>query len=427
MAITTLGLDLAKNVFQVHRVDKRGAAVLRKQLKRDQVLAFFARLQPCLVGIEACGGAHHWAAKLIELGHQVKMMAPQFVKRPFHIEAVVRIAIEKQRRTMKAYLIDKDASGKVGGHWGTLERGQLDAGELTLRVLYSSVNYKDALAATGAGKIIRRFPCVGGIDMVGEVTEAHDPAFEIGETVIATSFDIGVSHHGGFAEEARVPAAWAVRLPPGLTPFEAMALGTAGFTAGLAIVRMEENGLAPANGPVVVSGATGGVGSLAVSMLASQGYEVVALTRKVEEEAYLRSLGAARILAAAEIGLDKVRPMEAAQWAGAVDNVGGTVLHWMLATMKQAGTVASIGNAGSVELHSTVFPFILRGVSLLGVDSGYIGFPTRSRVWERLAADLKPAAFAEFTRTVEFADLAPVFDDFLAGRIRGRTVVRIGA
>lgn len=327
---------------------------------------------------------------------------------------------------MKAYLIDKDASGKTTGRWANLDRTQLDPGELTLRVLYSGVNYKDALAATGAGKIIRRLPCVGGIDMVGEVIESEDPKFKPGDTVIATSFDIGVAHHGGFAEQARVPAAWAVPLPPSLTPYESMAIGTAGFTAGLAIVRMEENGLAPVNGPVVVSGATGGVGSLAINMLANLGYEVVALTRKSNEEPYLRGLGATRIQSASDIGIDKVRPLEAAQWAGAVDNVGGAVLHWMLATMKQAGTVASIGNAGSVELHSTVFPFILRGVSLLGVDSGYMGFPTRGKVWERLATDLKPTRLETVCRTVDFADLAGTFNELIAGRVRGRTVVRIG-
>ena len=327
---------------------------------------------------------------------------------------------------MKAYLIDKDIAGKATGRWADLEPTQLDPGELTLRVLYSSVNYKDALAATGAGKIIRRLPCVGGIDMVGEVIESADPKFKTGETVIATSFDIGVAHHGGFAEQARVPAAWAVPLPAGLTPFESMAIGTAGFTAGLAIVRMEANGLAPANGPVVVSGATGGVGSLAINMLANLGYEVVALTRKTSEESYLRELGATRIQHPSEINMDKVRPMEAAQWAGAVDNVGGAVLHWMLATMKQAGTVASIGNAGSAELHSTVFPFILRGVSLLGIDSGYMGFPTRGKVWQRLATDLKPTYLEKISRMVKFADLAGTFDELMAGRLRGRTVVEIG-
>jgi acrylyl-CoA reductase (NADPH) len=328
---------------------------------------------------------------------------------------------------MQAYLIDKDPAGKSFGRWATLDRDQLDQGEITLRVLYSSVNYKDALAATGAGKIIRRFPCVGGIDMVGEVIASEDAKFAPGDTVIATSFDIGVAHHGGFAQLARVPAAWAVALPPGLSAFEAMALGTAGFTAGLAIVRMEENGLTPRNGPVVVSGATGGVGSLAIGMLAKLGYEVVALTRKAQEAPYLKALGAARIQSLSDIDLGQVRSMEAAQWAGAVDNVGGTVLHWMLATMKQAGTVASIGNASSVELHSTVFPFILRGVSLLGIDSGYMGFPTRAKVWERLGSDLKPDSLDKLVKTVAFADIEPVFEDFIAGRAKGRTVVRIGA
>ncbi|MEJ7929486.1 oxidoreductase [Ramlibacter sp. AN1015] len=328
---------------------------------------------------------------------------------------------------MKAYLIDKDAaSGKARGRWAELDPQQLDAGELTLRVLYSSVNYKDALAATGAGKIIRRFPCVGGIDMVGEVTESLDPTFKPGDKVIATSFDIGVAHHGGYAEQARVPAAWAVPLPPGMTPFEAMALGTAGFTAGLAVVRMEDNGLTPGKGPVVVSGATGGVGSLAINMLSRLGYEVVALTRKSQEADYLKRLGAARIQPLDELKLDQTRPMEAGQWAGAVDNVGGAVLHWMLATMHQAGCVASIGNAASVELHTSVFPFILRGVSLLGIDSGYMGFPTRAKVWQRLGTDLKPTCLEQVTRTVDFADLPPVFDDLIAGRGKGRCVVRIG-
>lgn len=328
---------------------------------------------------------------------------------------------------MKAYLIDKDSSGKTTGRWATLEPSQLDPGELTMRVLYSSVNYKDALAATGVGKIVRRLPCVGGIDMVGEVIESADARFSVGDVAIATSFDLGVAHHGGFATAARVPAAWAVPLPSGLSPFEAMALGTAGFTAGLAIVRMEANGLAPKNGPVVVSGATGGVGSLAIHLLARLGYEVVALTRKADEAPYLASLGAASVLPLGDVDLGKVRPMEAAQWAGAVDNIGGAVLHWMLATTKQAGTIASVGNAASIELRSTVFPLILRGVSLLGVDSGYMGFPTRRHVWDRLGSDLKPTCLPLITKTVEFRDLPSVFDDFIAGRVKGRTVVRIGA
>lgn len=327
----------------------------------------------------------------------------------------------------KAFVIDQDENRKVVGGMRTMSADQLDAGEVTIRVHYSSINYKDALAATGAGKIIRRFPCVGGIDLCGEVVDSADARFRPGDKVIATSFDIGVAHHGGYAEYARVPAGWVVPLPAGLDLFEAMALGTAGFTAALGIVRMEDNGLAPANGPVVVTGATGGVGALAIDMLAQLGYHVVALTGKEVEADYLKMLGAAEILLRSSIDFDKVRPLEAARWAGAVDNVGGQILHWVLATMKQAGTVASIGNAASFNIDTTVFPLILRGVSLLGVDSGYMGFPTRQRVWDRLATDLKPRHLAAITRTIEFDALPGAFDDFIHGRVKGRTVVRIGA
>jgi acrylyl-CoA reductase (NADPH) len=327
----------------------------------------------------------------------------------------------------KAYLIDQDENGKVSGRMTTLSPEQLDDGEVTIRVHYSSINYKDALAATGKGKIIRRFPCVGGIDMAGEVVSSADPRFKPGDKVIATSFDIGVAHHGGYAELARVPARWVVALPAGLDLREAMALGTAGFTAALGIVRMEDNGLAPENGPVVVTGATGGVGGLAIDMLARLGYHVAALTGKESEADYLRMLGAAEVKLTSSIDFAKVRPLEAGLWAGAVDNVGGPILHWVLANMKQAGTVASIGNAASHKLETTVFPFILRGVSLLGVDSGYIGFPARQRVWDRLASDLKPRHLETVTRIVDFDALPGCFEDFVAGRVKGRTVVRIAA
>lgn len=327
----------------------------------------------------------------------------------------------------KAFLIDQDENKKIVSGMATLYAANLDAGEVLIRVHYSSINFKDALAATGAGKIIRRFPCVGGIDMSGEVVESADARFKPGDKVIATSFDIGVAHHGGYAEYARVPAGWVVPLPQGLDLFESMALGTAGFTAALGIVRMEDNGLAPANGPVIVTGATGGVGGLAIDMLARLGYHVVALTGKEVESDYLKMLGAAEVKLRSTIDLDKVRPLEAAQWAGAVDNVGGQILHWVLATMKQAGTVASIGNAASFNLNTTVFPFILRGVSLLGIDSGYIGFPIRQRVWDRLATDLKPRHLAAVTRTITLDELPDAFDAYIKGAIKGRTVVRIGA
>ncbi len=329
--------------------------------------------------------------------------------------------------SFKAFLIEQGDDGGVSSGIKALESSVLDAGEVLIQVHYSSINYKDALAATGKGKIIRRFPCVGGIDLAGEVVESADARFAAGDAVIATSFDIGVSHHGGYAEYARIPSKWVVPLPAGLNLFDAMALGTAGFTAALGIERMEANGLHADAGPVVVTGATGGVGSLAVDMLSAAGYRVAALTGKRDEADYLRGLGAEDILLRADIDFDAARPLESARWAGAVDNVGGTVLHWLLANMKQAGTVASIGNAGSAKLETTVFPFILRGVSLLGIDSGYMGFPTRQRVWDRLATDLHPRHLAQITRTIEFEDLPTAFDDFIEGRIRGRTVVRIGA
>ncbi len=325
----------------------------------------------------------------------------------------------------KAFVIDQDAERKLFAGMRDMEPAELDQGEVDIRVRYSSINYKDALAATGAGKIIRRFPCVGGIDLAGEVIASADPRFKPGDPVVATSFDLGVAHHGGYAERARVPAQWVLPLPAGLDLFEAMALGTAGFTAALGIVRMEDNGLAPGNGPVLVTGATGGVGALAIDMLARLGYHVVALTGKPEESDYLHGLGAAEIKLRSEIDFDKVRPLEAGLWAGAVDNVGGQILHWVLATMQQAGTVASIGNAASFNVNTTVFPFILRGVSLLGIDSGYIGFPTRQRVWDRLASDLKPRHLHEITRTIEFGQLPAAFDDFIAGKVKGRTVVRV--
>ena len=325
-----------------------------------------------------------------------------------------------------AFLIETDHDGKVRGQLTQLTHDELDPGEVTIRVHYSGINYKDALAATGAGKIIRRYPCVGGIDLAGEVVHSDDARFRPGDAVIATSFDIGVSHHGGYAEYARIPARWVVPLPAGLTLFDSMALGTAGFTAALGIVRMEANGLAPDKGPVIVTGATGGVGGLAIDMLAGLGYHVVALTGKEHEQDYLLGLGAAEIKLRSSIDLQKVRPMEGGLWAGAVDNVGGGILHWVLATMKQAGTVASIGNAASPQLETTVFPFILRGVSLLGADSGYIGFPIRQRVWERLAGDLRPRHLAEVTRSIDLAQLPEAFDAFVQGRVKGRTVVRVG-
>jgi putative YhdH/YhfP family quinone oxidoreductase len=328
-------------------------------------------------------------------------------------------------KPFRALLIE-ERDGKVASAFATLDESGLDPGTVTIRVAFSSVNYKDALAATGAGRIIRRFPCVGGIDLAGTVLASDDARFKPGDQVIATSFDIGVAHHGGYAEIARVPGDWVVPLPDGLSLFEAMALGTAGFTAALAIVRMEENRLRPENGPVIVSGATGGVGSLAIDMLAKLGYRVVALTGKAAEADYLRSLGATEVMLRQDIDLTKIRALDRARWAGAVDNLGGDILAWIASTMMQGGTIASVGLAASMDLRTSVAPFILRGVSLLGVDSGYIGEPYRRGIWQRLATDLRPPHLAAMTRRVGFAELPGLFDEFIAGRAKGRVVVEIG-
>ncbi len=325
----------------------------------------------------------------------------------------------------KAFLIDEQG-GATKSSFVKFEEAQLDAGEVTIKVAYSSVNFKDALAATGAGRIIRRYPCVGGIDLSGTVVASSDARFSVGDAVIATSFDIGVAHHGGYAEYARVPAQWVVPLPTGLSPYEAMALGTAGFTAALGIVRMEENGLQPSKGPLIVTGASGGVGSLAVDMLARRGYQVTALTGKESEVDYLKGLGAAAVMFRSALDLSRIRPLDKTLWAGAVDNLGGEVLAWIVSTMKQGGTIASIGLAASPSLNTTVMPFILRGACLLGIDSGYIGEPYRSGVWQRLASDLRPQHLQSMTRCIAFDELPTVFDDFLKGRAHGRAVVAVG-
>jgi putative YhdH/YhfP family quinone oxidoreductase len=324
----------------------------------------------------------------------------------------------------KAYLIQQNES-KVSAGFVEMREDQLDTGEVTIAVAYSGVNYKDALAATGAGRIIRRFPCIGGIDLAGTVISSTDAAFAPGDQVLATSYDIGVAHHGGFAETARIPARWVLKLPPGLSMREAMALGTAGFTAGLAVARMEHDGLAPGNGPVVVSGATGGVGSIAVEILAKTGYAVHALTGKEHEADYLKQLGAQEVVLRSSLDLAKIKPLGKETWAGAVDNLGGDVLAWMASTMQVGGTLASIGLAASMDLKTTVAPFILRGVSLLGIDSVNCPMPQRAAVWQRLGSDLKPDKVIAQAREIAFAELPGIFDDFLQARIKGRVIVRV--
>ena len=317
-----------------------------------------------------------------------------------------------------------EQNGQSAGRFVELTLDDLDPGEVVIRVHYSSVNYKDALAATGAGKVIRRFPCVGGVDAAGVVANSSDARFRPGDAVIVTGYGMVVDHDGGFAEYVRVPADWVVPLPQGLTLFDAMAIGTAGFAAALSIHRLEQNELRPENGKVIVTGATGGVSSLAIQMLAQLGYHVVALTGKDAEYDYLKSLGASEILSRSDLTMG-TRPLEKAQWAGALDAAGGETLAWLTRTMQQNGVIASFGNAGGIELHTTVMPFILRGVRLIGIDSAATAMPLRREIWRRMANDLHPKSLAQVVHTVPFAELPQVFPQLLQGRLRGRTVVEI--
>ena len=326
---------------------------------------------------------------------------------------------------MRAFRIFNENGNKTVSRFVDMTLGELDPGEVVIRVSYSSINYKDALAATGAGKVIRRFPCVGGVDVAGVVEVSQDVRFKPGDEVIVTGYDMGVAHDGGFAEYVRVPAAWVISLPHGLSLYQAMALGTAGFAAALSIHRLEQNDLKPENGPVLVTGATGGAGSLAISMLAQLGYYVVAVTGKDNEHAYLKAIGAKEILARKEIDLISTRPMEKAQWAGALDAVGGATLAWLTRSMLQNGVIASFGNAGGAELHTTVYPFILRGVRLIGIDSANTAMPLREKLWQRMAHELLPAQLDMIARTIQFEHLPDAFQKLLNGQSHGRVVVKI--
>jgi len=319
-----------------------------------------------------------------------------------------------------------EQDGKSQGRFVDLTLDDLDPGEVVIEAHYSSVNYKDALAATGAGKVIRRFPCVGGIDVSGVVKDSSDSRFKIGDEVLVTGYDMGVAHDGGYAGYVRVPADWVVPLPNGLSLWDAMALGTAGFTAALSIHRLEQNELRPGNGKVIVTGATGGVASLAIAMLAQLGYHVVALTGKDSEHDYLKSLGAGEILSRKDMAMG-TRPLEKSLWAGALDAVGGETLAWLTRTMQQNGVIASFGNAGGMELNTTVLPFILRGVRLLGIDSAATAMPVRSQIWQRLATDLHIGQLSRIAHTVPFPELPQVFPMMLQGKQHGRSVIEINA
>nr|VFJ57813.1 MAG: NADPH2:quinone reductase [Candidatus Kentron sp. FM]VFJ63417.1 MAG: NADPH2:quinone reductase [Candidatus Kentron sp. FM]VFK14771.1 MAG: NADPH2:quinone reductase [Candidatus Kentron sp. FM] len=316
--------------------------------------------------------------------------------------------------------------GKIRPQLETITLDDLTPGEVVIKVAYSGINYKDALAATGAGKIARRFPLVGGIDVAGLVDSSSDPRFEVGDAVLVAGSRLSEDYDGGFAEYARVRADSVVPLPEGLTLWEAMALGTAGFTAGIAIDAMQKNDQHPEHGPILVSGATGGVGSIAIDILDSLGFSVTALTGKRDAEGFLRQIGAADILPRGELDPGK-QHLEKALWGGAIDNLGGETLSWLTRTTRPWGNIAAVGLAQGIGLSTSVMPFILRGINLLGINSVDIRKVHRERIWRRMGSDLKPHHLQDIvTRTVSLNDLPDLFERYLRAEITGRTVVVMG-
>ncbi len=327
--------------------------------------------------------------------------------------------------TFRAFRID-DVDGRPRGGFAAMRIEDLTPGDVVVRVSHSSINYKDALAATGAAKILRRMPLNGGIDLAGTVVRSSDVELPPGTRVVVNGCGLSETLDGGYAEFARLPSEACVPLPDQVSNFQAMQIGTAGYTAALAIHRMEQNGQRPENGPVVVTGATGGVGSLAIDMLDGRGYEAVALTGKESAAGYLESIGARRILYRGAIDIG-ARPLEKAQWAGAIDNVGGDILAWLTRTTDYGGNIASVGLAASPRLETTVIPFILRAVCLLGINSVDTPRDLRLAVWARLAGDLAPGRLATIAnREIAFEDLPDAFQAYLDGEVTGRSVVVIG-
>ncbi len=325
----------------------------------------------------------------------------------------------------RAFVVNKTGDSFSAG-LKELTLADLPQGEILIKVAYSDVNYKDGLASTPEGRIVRSYPFVPGIDLSGTVVESSDSRFKPGDEVLATSYELGVSHYGGFSEYARVKADWVVPLPKGLTLKEAMALGTAGFTAALAVYKMEKNGLMPQNGPVLVTGASGGLGSIAISILSALGYTVAASTGKSSEHDYLKELGASEILNRQETSAESNRPLEKERWAGSVDAVGGSTLAYLIRTTKYAGSIASCGNTGGPNVSTTVFPFILRGINLLGIESVNCPMDLRRQLWQRLASDHKPRHLLDMIgHEASLEELPQALARILKGEVRGRTIIKV--
>ena len=307
----------------------------------------------------------------------------------------------------------------------TLEESELPPGEVTIRVAYSSVNYKDALAVTPNGGVVRDYPIVPGVDLTGEVVDSQSPDFAIGDAVLAHGYEIGTGRHGGYAEYARLPADWVVALGS-LSPRDGAAIGTAGFTAAMSMQALMDRGITPDDGPIVVTGATGGVGSVSVDLLAAAGYEVVASTGKADAGERLKALGAAEVIGRLPEDPDaKPRPLGKTRWAGAVDCVGGKTLADVLSTVRYGGAVAASGLTGGAALNTTVMPFILRGVALLGIESVLMPIGPRRALWEKLGGSLRPQHLSEISNDVDVKDVVAVLDEVSAGRYSGRAVVRV--
>jgi len=327
-------------------------------------------------------------------------------------------------KSFRAYRINQEDK-KIVADFCTMNIDELTEGDVVIKVSHSTINYKDALAATGAGRILRKYPLNGGIDLAGTVVTSEDERFEEGDAVLVNGCGLSETVDGGYAEFARVAGDSVVPIPDGITAAQAMQIGTAGYTAALAIHRMEQNGQLPENGPVVVTGASGGVGSLAIDMLDVRGYEAVAVTGKAEQGDYLRSIGARRVELRQDIDLGS-RPMEKTRWAGAIDNLGGETLTWLTRTVGYGGNIASIGLAQSHELNTTVMPFILRAVCLLGINSVETPRELRLQVWNRIGGDMRPRHLDTIgANTIAFDDLPGAFQAFVDGKTSGRTVVAI--
>ncbi len=324
----------------------------------------------------------------------------------------------------KALVVDKTETTFSAGI-KNISFTSLPAGEVLIKVAYSSVNYKDGLASIPDGRIVRSFPFVPGIDIAGVVVSSDDSRYSEGDQVIATSYEIGVSHYGGFSEYARIPADWIVPLPENLTLKEAMIYGTAGFTAALSIQRLEENGLTPEKGKVLVTGATGGVGSIAVAILAKRGYHVVASTGKDSEHDFLHKLGAKEIVSREDVYNGKVKALDKQLWAGAVDPVGGESLAAVLSKIQYNGSVAVSGLTGGGNVSTTVFPFILRGINLLGIDSVFCPMEVRKPLWKRMETDFKPEILDLISKEIQLAELPQTLPNILQGQVRGRYIVKV--